>query len=210
MREREDELSIGDEVDQQQMSPRFARSRRMVQCLRQHRLYSEKRARDMLFEATEKLVSTQAERALVAHLPREAARMARQQAADVGYQFPNWTAASAAVTKTLLCSGSVLSTQREPIGFDVRSYAEPIGALRDDYRDRAEAFLLQVLLEQLGDVTLRDHTALAHALFRQFDPNVPMADQEDRVAILLARLADRIVITDDVYVVCQPTASRSG
>jgi len=49
-------------------------------------------------------------------------------------------------------------------------------------------------------VTVRDHRALAHVLFRQFDPEVPIGDLEDRVVILLARLADRVELQGDRYV----------
>jgi hypothetical protein len=75
-----------------------------------------------------------------------------------------------------------------------------VAALADDYRDRAEAFLLETIISRLGDVTVHDHTPLAHALFRQFDPCVPMHDLEDRVAILAARLADRVALDGDTYV----------
>ena len=57
--------------------------------------------------------------------------------------------------------------------------------------------LVEFLILTLGDVTTHDHTALAHALFRQFDPSVSMEDLEDRVVMLLARLADRIAIGAD-------------
>ena len=44
-----------------------------------------------------------------------------------------------------------------------------------------------------------DHTALAHALFRQFDSNISMEDQEDRLAILLAMLSERIELRGETY-----------
>ncbi len=57
--------------------------------------------------------------------------------------------------------------------------------------------MLEFLIRTLGDVTTRDHRALAHALFRQFDRSIPMEDFEDRVAILLATLAGRVTLRDD-------------
>ena len=44
-----------------------------------------------------------------------------------------------------------------------------------------EAYLIEFLIAKLGDISIRDHKALAHALFRQFDPSVSMEDLEDRV-----------------------------
>ena len=99
----------------------------------------------------------------------------------------------------MLSAGALLTPDGEPIVPGITAQATPVGALMDRSRDVTEAFLLQVLIERLGDVTTRDHTALAHALFRQFDRAVPLEDLEDRVVILLARLADEVELAGDVY-----------
>ena len=183
-------------------SPRFARSGQMVNCLRHELLYSEKRARDILFSVIEHLLSDRTdEPMIVARLTREVARRARLEGERAGYEFANWDNAAKAVVKAMLSSGSLLAPDGEPIVFGVTAHATPVGRLAEDYQDRTEAYLLEFLLERLGDVTVRDHTALAHALFRQFDPNVPVQDLEDRVAILLARLADRVVLDGQTYFV---------
>lgn len=191
------------------VSPRFSRSGQMVNCLRQELLYSEKRARDMLFVAIERLLAGHSEATIVARLTRDAAQLARGDGDRVGYQFANWDMAAKAVVKAMLCSESMLAPSGEPIPFDVTAHASPVQSLREDYQDRTEAFLLEVVLRRIGDVTLRDHTALAHALFRQFDPNVSMQDLEDRVAILAARLVDRVALIGDTYVV-RDTAAVAG
>lgn len=184
-------------------SPRFARSGQMVNCLRQELLYTEKRARDILFVTIARIVSEAPDDTpIVARLTREAAARAREEAERAGFEFSNWQTAAKAAVKALICSGSLLDPQGEPIPTGVAAHAATVGSLCEDYEDRTEAFLLEVLLRRLGDVTVHDHTALAHALFRQFDPNVPMHDLEDRVAILLARLADRVTMDGDRYVVC--------
>jgi hypothetical protein len=66
-----------------------------------------------------------------------------------------------------------------------------------------------VLIDRLRDVSTRDHTALAHALFRQFDRGVPLDDLEDRVVILLAQLADRVELDGDVYAIRAPKPARA-
>lgn len=183
-------------------SPRFARSGQMVNCLRQELLYTEKRARDFLFATVARMVADSPPGTLiVARLTRETIARARLEAEHAGFQFSNWHTAAKALIKALLCSGSLLDPSGQTIPNGVTAHATPVGSLRDDYVDRTEAFLLEVLLQRLGDVTVHDHTALAHALFRQFDPNIPMHDLEDRVAILLARLADRVTMDGDRYVV---------
>ena len=79
-----------------------------------------------------------------------------------------------------------------PIRLTIALPAMEVTALAPDFIDRTEAYLLGVVIQKLGDVTSRDHTALAHALFRQFDRTVAMEELEDRVAILLAGMTDRI------------------
>lgn len=205
------EMSIDVGAPRAATSPRFVRSGQMVNALRHELLYSEKRARDTLFTVIEKLLSDRADGTMiVARLTREASGIARAEGDRAGYDYSHWDNAAKAVVKALLCSSSLLAPDGEPIPFDITAHAAPVGGLRDDYRDRTEAFLLEVLLRRLGDVTMRDHTALAHALFRQFDRNVPVHDLEDRVAILLARLADRVALEGQTYVVRAPDAPRGA
>lgn len=187
------------------LTPRFARSGQMVDCLRQDLLYSEKRARDVLFTMVERLAEATTDGSLiVARLTREAASLAREESERAGHVFANWDQAARATIKALICSESLLDPQGAPIPFGVSAFASPVGSLRPDHVDRAEAYLLEFLVRRLGDVTVRDHTALAHALFRQFDRRVPMHDFEDRVAILLARLVDRVEIDGDRYSAREP------
>jgi hypothetical protein len=178
----------------------------MVNCLRQELLYSEKRPRDVLFGVIARLVTApRRERLIVARLTRQAARTA---AADAGFEYANWNMAAKAVVKAMLCSGAMLDEAGAPIAFDVKANAAVVGALSADHVDRTETYLLEFLLRRLGDVTLRDHTPLAHALFRQFDRSVCLHDLEDRVAILAARLAGRIELIGDTYVACDLPGAR--
>jgi len=170
----------------------------MIDALRKEWLYSEKRPRDLLFTAIERLIGERPPM-MVSQLGREAAGLARQLSADANFGFDNWDAAARAVMKALLMARALRAPDNQVIEFNIAAHAALVGGLADDYRDATEAFLLQFLIGRLGDVTTRDHTALAHALFRQFDARVPIEDLEDRVVILLARLADRVVLSGDAY-----------
>jgi hypothetical protein len=170
----------------------------MIDSLRKEWLYSEKRPRDLLFTAIERLIGERPP-LMVSQLGREAALLARQLSTEAGFEFENWDAAARAVMKTLLMARALRTPDDRVIEFNIAAHAALVGGLRDDYRDATEAFLLQFLIGRLGDITTRDHTALAHALFRQFDARVPVEDLEDRVVILLARLADRVVLSGDTY-----------
>jgi hypothetical protein len=181
-----------------QSGGRFSRSRQMGDCLRKELLYCEKRPRDILFGEIERLVG-EGDPKILSRLTREAATRSRQHAEAIGFEFAPWDTASKAVVKAMLCAGVLLAADGRPIPPDITAQATPVAALKDRYQDITEAFLLRFLIDRLGDVNTRDHTALAHALFRQFDPGVPLEDLEDRVVILLARLAGDVELRDEVY-----------
>lgn len=175
----------------------------MGDLLRKEFLYSEKRARDVLFRVIEQIdAETSREGSdppILSRLTREAAARAPLHAEESGFEFRHWETAAKAVVKAMLYAGVLLTSDGDPILPGITAQATPVAALKDRYQDLTEAFLLHTLIERLGDVTTRDHTALAHALFRQFDRGVPLEDLEDRVVILLAQLADAVELKDDVY-----------
>jgi hypothetical protein len=179
-------------------SPRFARSAEMVACLRRALLYSEKRPRDRLFDAIEAVVGRSAV-LTVLRLTRASAAAAGAAAQRSGFAFGNWDVASRAVVNAMLGAGVLLDGAGRPILPGVAAPAAIVDRLGPDHRDRTEAFLLEFLIRSLGDVTVRDHTALAHALFRQFDKTVSRDEMEHRVVFLLARLSDRLELSQETY-----------
>jgi hypothetical protein len=182
----------------------------MGDCLRRELLYSEKRPRDILFRAVEQIVSEGGEGdepKILSRLTREASARARQHAEDAGFDFAPWETASKAVVKAMLYAGALLAADGQPITPGITAQATPVAALKARYQDATEAFILWVLIDRLGDVSTRDHTALAHVLFRQFDRGVPLEDLEDRVVILLAQLADGVELLDEVYSVRSPLSA---
>jgi hypothetical protein len=186
----------------------------MADCLRKDLLYSEKRPRDLLFRMIEQIVSEApaegTDPRILSRLTRDAAARARQQAEESAFEFGHWETASKAVVKAMLCAGVLLTSDGEQIPPGITAQATPVAALKDRYQDITEAFLLQVLIGRLGDVTTRDHTALAHALFRQFDRAVPLEDLEDRVVILMSQLADEVELTDEAYAVRPPAPAATA
>jgi len=172
----------------------------MANCLRQERLYSEKRPRDAMFRTIEALIAEQqqtGEHRIVSRLTREAAECAERVVGDAGVR---WDITSRTVVNAMIGAEVLLTPDGRPIRSDITAQATPVAVVRDEFEDLTEAFLLETLIQRLNDVTTRDHRALAHVLFRQFDRSVPLADLEDRVVMLLARLADRAELQGDRYV----------
>jgi hypothetical protein len=164
-------------------------------------MYSEKRPRDALFQAIEEILKEQeqtGEMLILSRLTREAATRAKRH--HSGFAFDRWDTASRAVVNAMLSAGVLLAADGHPIPPGITAQATPVAGLRGGYQEITEAFLLEVVIRRLKDVTTRDHTALAHALFRQFDRGVPIEDLEDRLVILLAGLADRVELRGDTYV----------
>jgi hypothetical protein len=172
----------------------------MADSLRAERLYSEKRPRDMLFRAIEEILKEQQPFRMLSRLTREAATRARLEGQRAGFEFTRWDTASKAVAKAMLSAGVFIAPDGRPIPAGITAQASHVARVLDGYQDMTEAYLLEVLIRRLRDVTTRDHLALAHALFRQFDHGVPLEDLEDRVVILLARLANRVELRDETYV----------
>lgn len=183
------------------VSPKFQRSGRMVDCLRQDLLYSEKRPRDFIFAAIEQLLNENDAPIILSRLKRDATSRARQLAASAGLQFSNWETTGTAVVRAMLGASAFLTPEGKAVPSGVEALGTAVASVREGHRDLTESFLLEFLITRLGDVTLHDHKPLAHALFRQFDRTVSMEDQEDRVAILLARLSDRVELSGQRYTV---------
>jgi hypothetical protein len=172
----------------------------MVHCLRESFVYCEKRARDLLFVAIEDaLDETLLHNAppILSRLTRDAAHRARETARRTGFEFSNWEIASKAVINAMLGAGVLVTGNGAAVRPDITAQATRIAGLKKGFQDLTEAYLVELLIRKLGDVSTRDQKALAHALFRQFDARVPMADFEDRVAVLLAMLSGRVTLRED-------------
>jgi hypothetical protein len=177
-----------------------ARSLQMINCLRDCFIYSEKRARDIVFSSLEDLVrgnGAGTKRLILSRLMREAANEARREALRIGFEFSNWDTASKAVINAMLAAGVLLTDNGARVPVGIAALGTAIAGLKEGFRDLTEAYLIEFLIRNLGDVSTRDHRALAHALFRQFDRSIPMEDLEDRVAILLATLDGRVTLREN-------------
>jgi len=178
----------------------FSRSREMADCLRRELLYSEKRPRDTVFRTIEQILAEQdrtGEHRTLLRLTRDAVSRAAQDASSAPVR---WDVTGKTVVKAMVGAGVLLTPKGEPVPMGIVAPATPVATVRDQFEDITEAFLLETLIRRLTDVTIHDHRALAHALFRQFDRSVPLDDLEDRVVVLLARLVDRVELHGDRYV----------
>ena len=181
----------------------YARSAQLASVLRTAFLYSEKRARDCVFAAAETVLMTAAPPPTLATLIRSTLQAARDRASLIQYELLNSETVTRAVFNAMLRADVLLDLEGSPILMDLRAYATRVRSLAPDFRIQTEAFLLEFLIGTLGNIGTRDHLALAHVLFRQFDPNVPVTDLEDQLVTLLAAMDERIELSPSgLYSVC--------
>jgi hypothetical protein len=179
--------------------PEYARSAQMASALRTAFLYSEKRARDCIFAAAETVLVNAAQAPTLAMLIRSTLQAARDRARLIQYDLLNSETVTRAVFNAMLRADVLLALDGNSIRVDLRAYATRVRSLAPDFRTQTEAFLLEFLIGTLGNIGIRDHLALAHVLFRQFDQNVPMTDLEDRLVTLLAAMDDRIELSNSGF-----------
>jgi hypothetical protein len=199
-------------TEQRERSPSAIRSAQMIQCLRQSLLYAEKRARDALFPVIPQILEEHRSMGAairLSKLTRDAAAVAR--ARNDNLQDVNWEVASKALINAMLRAGVLIAPDGSPVGDGVGAQASQVADVKAGLVEITEAYMLQFLIRKLGDVCTRDHKALAHALFRQFDSQVPMHDMEDRVMMLLATLTGSVSVDDDgSYYVRPLSAMQQG
>jgi hypothetical protein len=173
------------------------RSAQMIECLRRAVLYTEKRVRDRIFVAVELTLADYLVPPILSKLVRDTASHARHEAGKEGFAYSNWEIAARATSNAMLGARTFLTHTGEPVEPGMRAQGTKIVSLKQDFRELTEEFLLEFLIDKLGDIGPRDHIALAHALFRQFDVRVPIGDLEDRVVMLLASLSNRVMLRED-------------
>src|SRR5262249_35608704 len=124
----------------------LTRSGEMVNCLRESFLYSEKRARDILFRAIEGILTNASVRGvtlILSKLTREAAGRAQRDAQETDFTFSNWDTASKALLNAMLGARVLLTENGVEVSAGIGAQATPITGLKKDYQDLTEAYLLE-------------------------------------------------------------------
>jgi len=76
-----------------------------------------------------------------------------------------------------------------------------VSEISEGVMDDAEAYMIEYIIRDLGNVTEFEHVPMAHAVLREFDSAIDRGAQKDRVALLIAKIADRVTLDElGVYV----------
>lgn len=158
-------------------------------------IFCEKRERDVLIEALDRILKESPR--TISRLRRELPSMAEQVAIERGTcpgsdfsRVVNFFLKLCLVARVLKRKdGSVIVRNS---GADASEATE----LVDSPLDIAETYLLEQVLKK-SDVKDREHWQLALALFREFDQSIPIDDKLDRIAALIDRLGNLVILTHD-------------
>jgi hypothetical protein len=129
------------------------------------RVYAEWRARRAIYDAMEAAANAK-EKVTLADLKRDVMRRAREGAAGKGFDLqPNhFFAANDSVFRVALSVG-VFRTDGRSIGDQDVSYVVQVTGIDPDFRDRCDLFILESVINELGDVTDEHCLSLAHLMY---------------------------------------------
>jgi hypothetical protein len=172
------------------------RTVQMQACLKKRFVYSPKLIRDYIFAALPADGGDDLSQhpMTVSQLVREASGKAEQAAAADKVDYKFWPVAANSVLENLLAAGVLLDEKKDTIKPGPAARGTKVHGLKPDFVDACEAYLLEYLVQNLGDITWpRDRTAIAHALFKVGPSRKEVYELQERVDYLLVRLRDRVV-----------------
>ena len=97
--------------------------------------------------------------------------------------------------RLLVFSGS-LQGPAGPLAHSAAADGTEVVEISPTVEDDAEAYLIEYIIRDLGNVTEFEHSPLAHAVLRQFDTGADMGALKDRVAFLISRIAERVSLDE--------------
>lgn len=130
------------------------------------RVYAEWRARREIYDAIEAVANANTEVTL-ADLKRVVMRQAREGAVARGFDLqPNhFFAANDSVFRVALNVGVFRTDGGRHIGDQDVAYVVLVSGVDPDFRDRCDLFILECIINELGDVTDEHCLSLAHLMY---------------------------------------------
>lgn len=169
----------------------YNRSRAMRAPLLAAKIFNEKPTRDLLFKTVKPIIDRE---------PLQLSKLRRvlseeSFAASGITERGKWDTQVYFFVRLLLFSGTLWGSNG-PITHGAGSDGKEVVKLSPALEDDAEAYLVEYVLRELGNVTEFEHCPLAHAILRCFDGNVDIFDLKDRVTFLISRFADRLSLSE--------------
>jgi hypothetical protein len=184
----------------------YHRSREMRSVLLKAKLFNEKPVRDLLFSAVQPILA----RGESLQLSKLRRTLAEESFPSSGMSDKGkWDTQVYFFCRLLLFSGTLLGSDG-PLVHGAGSDGIEVVKLSPTMKDDAEAYLLELVIRERGDVTEFEHCPLAHAVLRSFSTDVDIFDLKDRVAFLISRFADRLGLSETGTYIHQATKVPSA
>jgi hypothetical protein len=187
------------------------RTREIIDCLKAGLLYSPKDIRELFFAALSDIgPSLNSQPVRVNELSRRALKRATELASAENITFEFWLPATDATFQMLVAAGALIGVDGQALKPSIHWRAELVSSVDRDVRNKCEKFLLKYVIAKLGDVSLRDRTALAHALFKVSPRKKQLFELLERVDELLSSLRDEVHEDSHGVLVVNDTSFPSG
>jgi len=168
------------------------------------RVYAEWRARRAIYEAVEVVISAGNDVTLD-DLKRTVMRQARKAAADNGFDLKvnHFFAANDSVFRVALKIGVLRTDGGRSISDRDVPYVVKVVGIDQDFRDRCDLFILESVINGLGDVTDDQSLPLAHLMYGEGvgeeEGGASLESLEEKFGILMKRFGPRLGRSPDGY-----------
>jgi len=187
----------------------FARSRNRKYDVAKHkakklRVYAEWRARRAIYDAIEAVIAVKIDVTLD-DLKRTVMRQAREAAATKGFDLkPNhFFAANDSVFRVALKVGVLRTDGGRSISDRDVQYIVKVAAIDPDFRDRCDLFILESVINELGDVTDDQSLSLAHLMYGEGigeeEGGASLESLEEKFGNLMKSFGPRLGRNQDLY-----------
>jgi hypothetical protein len=177
------------------------------------RVYAEWRARKAIYDAIETILKARGKLSL-ADLKRAAMRQAREAAARDGFDLqPNhFFAANDSVFRVALRAGIFRTDGGRSIGDQDVLYVVQVSEIDTNFRDRCDLFILECIINELGDVTDDHCLSLAHLMYGEGagenDGGASLDVLEEKFSNLMKLFGGRLVRTEFGFYKVQPEGNE--
>jgi len=176
-------------------------------------IYAEWRVRKEIYSVLEAAITANQDHTLD-ELKRLVRREAREAAKRAGFDLaPNhFFAANEAVFKIALILGVLKSDAGQPVTAKDVPFVVRITGIDPDFRDQCDLKILEVIINELGDITDEHLLALAHVLYGEgvpeADGGVSIEELAERLAKLMKMFGSRLSRTEHGFYAVAPIRSE--
>ena len=176
------------------------------------RVYAEWRARKVIYDAIEAAVAK--EELTLSDLKRTAMRRAREAAVSGGFDLqPNhFFAATDSVFRVALRTGALRAAGGRPIDDQDVPYVVQVVSVAGDFRDHCDLFILESIINELGDVADDQCLSLAHLMYGEGvgenDGGASLDSLEEKFSNLMKMFGSRLGRTQHGFYKVMPAGGE--